>query len=128
MNKEKMMKYFEDYNSRDYKKAISIHYTQDAIFESADYKFTGQENIISFLTESHKGLSEVLRVFNILIDGNSVVAELEADIQAMVDKPDFHIKPLKKGDSIVLKISAHYDIRNGKICHVRLYRFLKARK
>ena len=128
MNKEKMMKYFEDYNSGDYKKTISTYYTQDAIFESADYKFTGQQNIINFLTESHKGPSEELRVINILIDSNSVAAELEANIQATEDKPDFHIKPLKRGDSFILKMSAFYDIRDGKICHVRIYRFLKARQ
>ena len=128
MNKEKMMQYFADYNSGDYKKAISTHYTQDAVFESPDYRFIGQESIIAFLTESHKGLSEVLRVLNILIDDDKVAAELEGDIQATEDKPNFHIRPLKEGDSFLLKMSAFYDIKDGKISHIRIYRFMKARK
>ena len=128
MNKEEMMEYFKVYNSRDYNKAISVYYSEDAVFESADYKYEGKENIINFLTESHKGIEEVLQVKQILIDGNSVAAELEADLQITADKPDFHIQPVRKGDSIMLKMSAFYDIEDGKISHIRIYRFLKCRR
>lgn len=125
MNRESMLKYFKDYDSADYKKAVLTYYTQDAVFETADYKFMGQENIVNFFTESHKGITEKMKPVNLLIERDIVAAEIVAEIEAFEDKPNFHIKPLKKGDSLTLKMAAFYDIRDNKICHVRLYRFTK---
>jgi hypothetical protein len=125
MNRKNMLKYFEDYNTADYEKTVSTYYTQDAIFEAADYKYMGQKNIINFLTNSHKDITEKMNPIHIIIEGNTVAAEIEIVIEVFEDRPDFHIKPLKKGDSITLKMAAFYDIRDNKICHVRLYRFTK---
>ncbi len=125
MNRKDMLKYFEDYNTADFEKTISTYYTEDAVFEAADYKYMGKQNIISFLIKSHKGMTEKMKPVHILIESDTVAAEIEALIEVFEDRPDFHIKPLKKGDSFTIKMAAFYDIRDNKICHVRLYRFTK---
>jgi hypothetical protein len=125
MKREDMLKYFEDYNTADYEKTISTYYTGDAVFEAADYKYEGKQNIINFLKESHQGITEKMKPVHLLVERETVAAEIEVLIEVFEDKPEFHIKPLKKGDSLTLRIAAFYDIRDNRICHTRLYRFTK---
>lgn len=126
MTKERMMEYYEVYNSGDHEKAVSIYYTQDVVFESPEVKYAGQENVIKFLVESHRaGVKEILRPIRILVDGDNVAVELEMELEVLEDIPDFHIKPVKKGESIKIGRAAFYKIRDGKIAHVKVYRFMK---
>ena len=122
MNKEKFFQYIKDFNEGDYRHFILSYFTEDAIFENPEVRHEGRENIIRYFIKSHKGVHEVLRVKNILIDGNRIAAELEAELQVTVDRPDHHIRPVKKGETLLLTISAFYDLKDFKICHIRIYR------
>ncbi|MFC1532008.1 nuclear transport factor 2 family protein [Thermodesulfobacteriota bacterium] len=125
MDKETLLEYCRIYNSGDYKKAISTYYAEDAVFEASDYRVEGRDNIIEFLSEGHTGLTEVMEFTNILIEGDRIAVELEAEFTAMEDKPDSHIRALKKGDSFKLKMSSFYKVKDEKISHIRIYRFTK---
>ena len=125
MTKQDMLKYFEEYNTADYEKTMKQYYTLDAVFESPDYKLEGRDKIIQFMTESHKGMTEIMKIKNILADGDLIAVEIEAVIQASEDRPNFHIRPLKKGDSITLRMAAIYGTSDNRISSVRLYRFTK---
>jgi hypothetical protein len=125
MNRQDMLSYFEDYNTGDYEKTMKKYYTPDAVFESADYKLEGRDTIVKFMTESHKGSTEIMKARHLLVERDVAAAEIEAIIQVFEDKPNFHIRPLKKGDSITLRMAAIYDLRDNRISHVRLYRFTK---
>jgi hypothetical protein len=125
MKRGDILEYFEDYNTGDYEKTMTKYYTPDAIFESADYKLVGRDEIIKFMIESHKGSTETMKAKHLLVGSDVAAAEIEAVIQVFEDKPSFHIRPLKKGDSITLRMAAIYDLRDNKITHVMLYRFTK---
>jgi hypothetical protein len=125
MKRQDMLSYFEDYNTGDYERTMKKYYTPDAVFESADYKFEGRDTIVKFMIESHKGSTEIMKAKHLLVGTDVAAAEIEAVIQVFEDKPNFHIRPLKKGDSITLKMAAIYDLKDDKISYVRLYRFTK---
>lgn len=125
MTKGEILKYFEDYNTGDYEKTMKRYYTSGAVFESADYKLQGRDEIIKFMIESHKGSTETMKAKHVLVDDNVAAVEIEALVQVFEDKPNFHIRPLKNGDSITLKMVAIYEIKDNKIDYVRLYRFTK---
>lgn len=125
MTKQDILNYIKDYNTGDYEKTMKKYYTPGAVFESSDYKLEGRDEIIKFMTESHKGSTEKMKAKNVIVNENIAAVEIEAVIQVFEDKPDFHIKPLKKGDSITIKMAAIYEIEDDKINHVRLYRFTK---
>lgn len=125
MTKQDMFKYFEEYNSGDYEKTMKKYYTPDAVFESPDYKLKGRDEIIRFMTESHKGMTEVMQIENMLVDGGLIAVEITAMIRVSEDRPDFHIRPLKKGDSITLEMVAIYGTSDDRISSVKLYRFTK---
>lgn len=122
MNKEKFFQYVKDFNKGDYRGFISTYFTEDAIFETPDVRCEGQESIMNFFIRGHKGVNEVLKVKNILVDGNSIAAELEAEMQVTADRPDHHIRPSKKGETFIINQAAFYDIKDSKISHVRVYR------
>jgi hypothetical protein len=122
VNKEKFLQYINDFNTGDYRQFILTYFTEDAIFENPELRVEGRENITHYFIKSHKGVNEILRVKNILIEGDRVAAELEAELQVMADRPDHHIRPVKNGDTLLLTISAFYDLKDSKICHVRIYR------
>jgi len=125
MTKQDMFKYFEEYNTGDYEKTMKKYYTPDAVFESPDYKLEGRDAIIQFMIESHKGTKEIMKIKNMLADGGLIAVEIEAVIQVSEDRPDFHIRPLKKGDSIPLQMVAIYGTRGDRISSVKLYRYTK---
>ena len=125
MTKQDILKYFEEYNTGDYEETMKKYYTPDAVFESPDYKLEGHDKIIQFMTESHKGMTEIMQLKNVLLDGNQAAVGIEAVIQVFEDRPNFHIRPLKKGDSITLRMVAIYGISGDRISSVKLYRFTK---
>lgn len=122
MNKEEFFRYIQDMNKGDYRKSISIYYTEDAIFETPDVRCEGQGSIIDFFMKGHKGVQETLSVKNILVEGNRIAAELEAEMKVTADRPDHHIRPSKKGDLFIIHQCAFYDLKDSKFCHVRVYR------
>ncbi len=133
MNKESikklMMEYFQVYNSGDYQKVVSTYYTPDVIFESPEFKYVGSKDVSDFLVKSHrKGVTEKLKPINTLVDGKNAAIELLVEIEVFEDIPDFHIKPVKKGEIIRADLGVFYEIRDGKISHVKIYRYMKCPK
>jgi len=122
MNKQGFFQYVKDFNKREYTEFISTYFTKDALFETPDVRCEGQESIIDFFIRGHKGVDETLKVKNILIDGNCLAAELEAEMKVTADRPDHHVRPSKKGETFIITQCAFYDIKDGKFCHVRVYR------
>jgi hypothetical protein len=122
MNKENFLRYIQEFNKGDYRKVFSTYYTKDAIFETPDIRCEGQESIIDFIVKGHKGVQETISVKNILVEGDRVAAELEAEMRVTADRPDHHIRPSKKGEVFIIYQCAFYDIKDDKFFDVRVYR------
>jgi hypothetical protein len=122
MDKEQFLQYIEAFNKGDHRAVFSTYYTEDAVFETPDVVCDGRESIINFIIKGHTGVNENISVKNILIEGDRVAAELEAEMQVTADRPDHHIRPSKKGDLFKIYQCAFYDLKDGKFCNVRVYR------
>ena len=66
-------------------------------------------------------MTEIMK--NILADGSLIAVEIEDVIRASEDRQAFHIRPLKNGDSITLRMVAIYGKSDDRISSVKLYRF-----
>ena len=122
MNKEKFYQYIKDFNRGDFEKVASTYYTEDIIFDTPDYRIEGKEEVKRFFTEHHKGMDETMMIENVLVDGSAVAAELCADMYFTVDRPDFRLKPMKKGQSLKMRFFVFYDTKDGKISQIKLCR------
>ncbi|MEE1494843.1 MAG: nuclear transport factor 2 family protein [Anaerostipes hadrus] len=118
---EVMNQYYDAYNGGGYDKAP---FSDDLVFESLFGKVEGRENVIKHLIEAHGGdiVQEKLVPTNILINNNRVGVELDGELSFKEDVPDFPFGTAKKGESIVVKFAAFYEIADDKIKKVTVYR------
>jgi hypothetical protein len=122
MDKEEYYQYVKDFNGGDYRGFVAKYFAKDAYFENPDTKHKGHEDISDFFYSSHKGVRETLRVENLLIGENKIAAELEAKMEVTADRPDYPLRPCKKGEAFIINIAAFYDVKDGKLSAVRVYR------
>ena len=120
MKREKIEEYYRTYATENLE-AVSPFYSDDVIFEFKGETYTGKEAVFGWFRELQKSFHELIRPFNILVDGDKVAIEIESEFTARVDMPDFHGASLKSGDKIKMKFAAFYDTRNDQFCHIRLY-------
>lgn len=121
MDKAGMNVYFETY-STDFNRAIDTYYTDDIDFEYPGGKYQGKEAVRAYFDRLHQKFNEILKPISVLIDGDKVAAEVEAELQALIDFPDFGGKPFNKGESQFTVYGIFYDLREDKICRVKIYR------
>ena len=124
MTKQKMMEYFDIYNTADYERVASLFYTEDVVFKFPADTFEGKENLLNFLKAVHpEGVKEIMRPTNMLMDGDNEAVEIDVEFTFGIDLPDFPLGPAKKGDILQNKIGAFYKIKGGKIVYITIYEF-----
>ncbi len=121
MDRESIKKYFETY-STEFEKAVDTYYTDDIDFEYPGGKYNGKDAVKAYFGKVHQKFNEILRPIQLIIDGDKVAAEVEAELQALIDFPDFGGKPFNKGESQFTTYGIFYDLRGDKICRVKIYR------
>jgi len=122
LNAEELIRsYLKHFHEGDYEDTGLIYYAEDAIFELPGNSYVGRRNIVDHFVEFHTGLKETMKPVNVLSNGNVVGVEMVSEIDFLEDKPDFNIRPVKRGDSIKIRICAIYDLRDNKISHARVY-------
>ena len=121
MDKEGMNQYFETY-STDFNRAIDTYYTDDIDFEYPGGKYNGKDAVKAYFGKVHEKFNEILRPIHLIMEGDKVAAEVEAELQALIDFPDFGGKPFNKGESQFTTYGIFYGLRDDKICRVKIYR------
>lgn len=123
--KDLMIRYFEVYNTGDWIKVGSEFYSQDVVFENPELKFTGRETVVGFLDKSHRKVKETLTPLGIITDNDHVAAQVMVELKILEDVPDFHIKPVTRAEIYRYEVGVFYEMKRGKIGHLKLYLFLK---
>jgi len=121
MNRDEMQEYFKLY-TEDFEKAVDLYYAEDIVFENPDNIFNGRQAILDHFRVVRDGIKEIFTPLNIVIENDRIAAEIDVELLATKDKPDFPAGPLKEGDSLHRRVGVFYHIRDGKICNVNVYR------
>jgi len=111
--------YVELFNSGNDDALVKTYFTEDTIFSSGSRAFYGADELLKFLNWAHDGIREILRPQVVAQDDDHILAEIDIDFHALVDKPDFPFKPLKKGEMTTVKFFVVYYLRGGKVCHLK---------
>ena len=119
MNKDKFLQYIKDFNKRDWEKFVPTYFTEDVILETANYRPKGIKDVKKHFIDFSKGLIETLTATKVLVDGNSIAALLHADFEFKEDRPDFRMRPMKKGDSLKISMFVFYETKGDKICSIQ---------
>ncbi len=115
--------YYKDFNATNSGDVLSAYYSDDVVFEYQDEKVSGRDAVIGRLDEAWQTFKETLTPINIVVDGDKAAVEVDDVIEAKIDIPEFLGRSFKAGESVNVKFSIFYDIRDGKICHIRIYSF-----
>ncbi len=122
-NRSLIEAYYKDFNTSNSGEVLSAYYGDDVVFEFQDVKVSGKEAVIKNLNDAWQAVKETLTPFNIVVDGDRAAVEVDDRIEARIDLPEFLGRSFKAGESMNAKFSIFYDIRDSKICHIRIYSF-----
>ena len=112
-------KYVELFNSGNDEGLVKTYFTEDTVFSGGARAFHGANELLKFLNWAHDGIREILRPQTVAQNEDHILAEIDIDFHALVDKPDFQFKPLKKGEMTTVKFFVVYYLRDGKVRHLK---------
>lgn len=117
--------YLASYNDHDTKADKGRFFTEDVIMESAAGKVEGRDNVLKRFATIAEHAKEELRPLNVVREGNTIMAELEACFMPLKDWDQF-MTPLKKGEAVKFRFFAVYELKGDKVSYFRLAAWPKA--
>ena len=119
--------YVAAFNRSDYA-AFSRLYADDIEFKGRAAELRGRESIVSFYRGVKARLRETLTVHAVVAGERAIVADVETELQALEDWPDFPTGPFKRGDVRRSQNFIWYDVKDGQFTRIRSahYRYLPA--
>jgi ketosteroid isomerase-like protein len=112
--------YLKAFNGADEAAFIRQFYTEDLVVEGPPGIIKGHQAWLDALTFVHDRVHEMLHPVTVMQDGDTVLAEIRGVFTATADRPDFPYGPLKKGESVTVKMLAKYEIRGSQIARITL--------
>ena len=116
--------YIDAFNRADFD-GFGKFYAADVEFEGRGRHFRNRDEVLAFYREVKSKMRETITVKEVAVGESDIMAEIETELVALVDWPEFVTGPVKKDDVIVTQNFAWYEIRNGKFAHIRSARFRK---
>jgi len=121
LNKEEFYEYCKAFSTaKDKRDFFDRYYHADATFEHPlKGIFRGKEEIVNFWMGGHRGIHEIIKERNLLIDEDRVAAELDIEWHCTEDTD--YLGQRKKGEVYYADCAAFYFFENKKIKKVKLY-------
>ncbi len=116
--------YIDAFNRSDFD-GFGKFYADDVVFEGRGRHFKSRDEVLNFYREVKSKMRETITVHEVAVGESDLMAEIETELVAFVDWPEFVTGPIKKGDVIVTQNFAWYEIANGKFAHIRSARYRK---
>ena len=96
------------FNTGDDEALVERFFAEDCAMLSASGTRRGRDGMREFLAWAHDGVREVIRVQNVLQDGDLLFAEVDMDFHASKHRPDFPFGEMFPGDLLTVKFFALY--------------------
>jgi ketosteroid isomerase-like protein len=99
------------------------YYTDDVVLELPSApRIEGRQGIVDFYSAMFVRVREHLTVNHLVMDDQGIAADVISTFVAHEDAPDFQVRPLRKGESVAVRVFVYYRLREGRICHIRVAR------
>jgi hypothetical protein len=113
-------RYLQALDGADESAFVRQFYTEDLVVEGPQGIIRGHQEWLRTLTFVHDRVNERLQPVTVMQDGDTILAEIRGVFTATADRADFPYGPLKKGESVTVKMLAKYEVRGGQIAHITL--------
>jgi hypothetical protein len=112
--------YVAAFNAGDDEAVVNEFFTEDMVLDGPDRTLHGRQPWIDLLKFMHHGIREKLTPLAIARNGEILLAEMQVEFTATLDRPDFMYGPLLKGDTMQLRFFASYRLRGDLIARLAL--------
>jgi len=110
--------YIAAFNRNDFE-GFGRFYAEDVVFEGRAGKFGRRADVLSFYRDVKSRVRETLTLQDIVIGTDDIIADLETELYALEDWPDFPTGPIRKGQTIRSRNFIWYDVRDRQFVRVR---------
>ena len=110
--------YIDSFNHRDFD-TVSRYYHEDLQFEGRGRLFHSRDEMLTFYRGLGPRIRETINVRSAVIGRDDIAAELETELYALQDWPDFFAGSMKRGDTMRSLNFVWYDIRDGRFARIR---------
>ena len=119
--RQAFMEYARAFSNAEFER-FSAYYTDDVVCELGALTLNRREGIVNFYGEMFKTVRENLTLHQLIADDNGIAADITTQFTAIEDAPNFVVAPLKKGEFIRGRVFVNYELRDGRISHIRVAR------
>jgi hypothetical protein len=110
--------YIAAFNRNDFE-SLGRFYANDVIFEGRAGKFTSREAVLNFYRRVKSRVRETLTVHDIILGEEGIAVDLETELHALADWPDFPTGAIRKGDTRRSQNFIWYEARDRKFVRIR---------
>jgi hypothetical protein len=114
--------YTRAFSSAEYER-FSAFYTDDVVLELSTLPpIRGRQGIVDFYSKMFPSVRENLEIHQIVADDQGIAGDFTSVFTAIQDAPDFVVGPLKRGESIRVRVFVYYTLRDGLISKIKVAR------
>jgi SnoaL-like domain len=122
LTSEDFRRYIDAFNRNDFE-TFAGYYAPQIHFQGQAGEFHSREQVVSFYSQVKARVRETIRILTLVIGERDVVAELETELHALVDWPDFPTGPIFKGETRRSQNFVWYDVAEGRFGRIRSARY-----
>jgi hypothetical protein len=114
--------YIAAFNCSDFA-AFSQYYAPQIHFQGQAGEFHSRAEVVSFYRHVKARLRETIRILGLVIGKHDIVADLETELHALEDWPDFPTGPIHRGETRRSHNFVWYEVADGMIESIRSARY-----
>jgi hypothetical protein len=115
-------RYIAAFNRNDFA-AFSQYYAPQIHFQGQAGDFHSRAEVVSFYRQVKTRLRETIKILGLVIGKQDIVADLETELHALEDWPDFPTGPIHRGETRRSHNFVWYEVAGGTIASIRSARY-----
>lgn len=114
--------YIAAFNRSDFE-GFGRYYHDDVVFEGRGRHFKNRDEVLSFYRTVKARMRETITIRTLVVGTQDIAAELETELHALADWPEFVTGPVRKGETIRSQNFVWYRVADGRFTHIRSARY-----
>lgn len=102
---------------------LADYYAPEIRFAGQGGQFQSRDEVLAFYRMVKSRLRETIRVKELIVGENEIAADLETELYALEDWPDFPAGPIKKGETRRSENFVWYEIEGRRFSRIRSARY-----
>ncbi len=110
--------YIAAFNRNDFE-GFGAYYADDIVFGGRGGLFRNREDVLDFYRMVKRRIRHTITVRGLVLGERGLVADMETEMHALEDWPDFMSGPLRRGETVRSQSFVWYELEKGKFARIR---------